>query len=469
MDKRINRGTVQNAFDTTLSGLQDDPWLAQRVIAEARGEKKVKKKLSVGLVVTILLMMLMAVALAVAGFHETAQMIAQTEQDSGNFGFWPVEKKTAVIAALVDQGYIEETDITKQMREGGLEADEASQAADTLIEAFTGSKAEEIGFMVIMQTAWGSFDTWSDENRAWYSMVMEDVGIEPSGKTVYVLPEGQITREQAVEIATKAIVEGAGIEESVLENYNLIVNFQVPEFADEGDEQSYWYVMYDAKENSPDNPFSAIELFVHPQTGELLRSVEEILESWASLPKRPDNALYQAIDRYYQRAQEMGVYSFREWPLELKAEYSREIAPQVQAILESGDLTDLMNCGSPDISVIAQSSYIYGIPDENAMAQEDAYAAAKMALVEAYGLPSDLFEKYRQVYVYFDVTQTPKWKFFFNSNEIDVRQLEKGYDDPILGICYKVEIDAYTGDVVCIEEFGFQVLGHDLDYDLKWY
>ena len=146
-----------------------------------------------------------------------------------------------------------------------------------------------------------------------------------------------------------AILTEMGIEESVLDNYNLTVNFQVPEFAEEDDQQPYWYVMYEAKENSPDNPFSAIELFVHPQTGELLESVDQILEGWADLPRRPDNALYQAINTYFDRAKTMGAYSFYEWPLELRAEYSQDITPRVQAILVSGDLSDLMNCGNPDL------------------------------------------------------------------------------------------------------------------------
>ena len=469
MDKRKNRNQIQNALNATLSGLQDDPWLAQRVIAEAKGAKKVKKKLSAGLVIAIVLIIIVTTALAVATLCEVAQMIAQTEQDSGNFGFWPAEKKVAVVTALADQGYIEETDTIKQMREDGFSVDEANQAADTLIEAFTGWKASDTGFMVIMQAAWGPFDTWSDEDKAWYSRVMEDVGVESDGKTVYVLPEGRISKEQAVEIATKAIVEGTGIDESVLENYNLIVNFQVPEFAEEGDQQPYWYVMYDAKENSPDNPFPAMELFIHPQTGELLESVEEILERWANLPRRPDNALYQAIDSYYKRAMELGVYSFREWPLELRAEYSQEINPMVQAILDSGDTTELMNCGNLDIQVIAQSSYVYGMPDEQAISQEDAYALATEALMEAYTLPADHFEKYAQVQVYYDITNAPCWRFFFNPKELDVERLEGGWYDPLFNVCFKVEIDAYTGEMLHTERFDFKLSGHDLAYELKWY
>ena len=77
--------------------------------------------------------------------------------------------------------------------------------------------------------------------------------------------------------------------------------------------------------------------------------------------------------------------------MELRAEYSQDITPKVQEILNSCDLTDLMNCGSPDLAVIAHSTYIYGIPDTNAISQKDAYEVSKKALMDIYGIPSDVF------------------------------------------------------------------------------
>lgn len=46
---------VRHAVDMSLSGLQGDPWLAQRILAKAKGEVKVKKKLPFGLVLAIVL------------------------------------------------------------------------------------------------------------------------------------------------------------------------------------------------------------------------------------------------------------------------------------------------------------------------------------------------------------------------------------------------------------------------------
>lgn len=467
--KKKRAEQIQNALDTTLSGIQDDPWLAQHVIHGIQKRKKEAKKISMFAVCALLLALFTATALAVVTFREIGKKVAESEQENGYFGDWPVEKKIAIIRELVDQEYIEETDDIEKLCGNELLDEQASQEADKLIFDFTGIEAKEIGFMTLMQSVWGKFDTWSDEDKAWYSMVMTDVGVDNNGKTVYAMPDSKISKEKAVEIAKKAILNATNIDEDVLDNYNLIVNFQIPEFNEDDNKQAYWYVMYDAKVDSPENPFYTIELFIHPQTGELLESVEDILESYNNLPKQPDNALYQDIYRYNAKAKDMGVYSFFEWPLELRAEYSQDITPKVQEILNSCDLTDLMNCGSPDLAVIAHSTYIYGIPDTNAISQKDAYEVSKKALMDIYGIPSDVFEKYRTVYVYYDVTHAPKWKFFFNPMVLDAELLDGKYDNPLLSKCYKVEIDAYTSRVIQTDEFDFQALGHDLEYDLKWY
>ncbi|MEG0127111.1 MAG: hypothetical protein RR816_13640, partial [Clostridia bacterium] len=57
MNDRKDIEKVQLALNTAFSGLKDDPRLAQRVLAEAKGEGKVKKKLSAGLIVAIVLVL----------------------------------------------------------------------------------------------------------------------------------------------------------------------------------------------------------------------------------------------------------------------------------------------------------------------------------------------------------------------------------------------------------------------------
>ena len=64
MNEQKQKERFRAAVDHRLSGLQGDPWLARRIIAGEKGEKKVKKKISLGLVLSMMIVLCAAVALA---------------------------------------------------------------------------------------------------------------------------------------------------------------------------------------------------------------------------------------------------------------------------------------------------------------------------------------------------------------------------------------------------------------------
>ncbi|NLO86277.1 MAG: hypothetical protein GX096_12795 [Clostridiales bacterium] len=61
--KRIE-SVVQHAVDARLSGLTENPWMAQRVLTASKGETKVTKKISVGLVLVIIAILSIGFAVA---------------------------------------------------------------------------------------------------------------------------------------------------------------------------------------------------------------------------------------------------------------------------------------------------------------------------------------------------------------------------------------------------------------------
>ena len=69
MNEKISANEFRQSLDRHLSHMKADPWLAQRIIASERGETKVKKKLSVSMIVASLLLVLTTVALAVTGLY----------------------------------------------------------------------------------------------------------------------------------------------------------------------------------------------------------------------------------------------------------------------------------------------------------------------------------------------------------------------------------------------------------------
>ena len=58
---------IQDAMIHTLSGLKEDPWLTQRILANAKGAEPVKKKISVSLILVIALIILSLSAALAAG------------------------------------------------------------------------------------------------------------------------------------------------------------------------------------------------------------------------------------------------------------------------------------------------------------------------------------------------------------------------------------------------------------------
>lgn len=79
MNSRKEEDRLRHAIDTTLSGLADDPWLARHVLTKAKGEEKVKKKLSIGFILAMVVI-LAAVSVAVAATVNLFEKFGQSEQ-----------------------------------------------------------------------------------------------------------------------------------------------------------------------------------------------------------------------------------------------------------------------------------------------------------------------------------------------------------------------------------------------------
>ena len=118
MTLREEQEKVQAAVSHSLADLREDPWLAQRVLANAKGEEPVKKKLSATMILAIVLVTITTAALAVAAgkyfgwfdfyseFYgvEVPEVAQQVMKDSGErqFTLGPV---TFTVGELYCDGY----------------------------------------------------------------------------------------------------------------------------------------------------------------------------------------------------------------------------------------------------------------------------------------------------------------------------------------------------------------------------
>ena len=394
---------VRSAIDDCLSGVLALPTLRHDILTKARGEITVKRKISLALVLAVVLIMAAVTALAVVTIQEVARHIAQTQQEEGYFVDWPLAQKTKLIKSLGDLGYIQQTDRMKRLMAGGMPEAEAHSTADQMMAAYTGQEVREVSFLSIMQVPMGPVATWTHEEKAWYSQLMKEVGEVTEGRTFYVEPSGPVDEAEAIAIARREVAKGYQVPESALDSYDMQVDFEIPEAHAPGDEQAWWHVRFSAPEGMGEEErlFILFPVYVHPETGVLMRTVEEMMAP--PLHQRPTNSLYQAVDALHREAEQQGAFSFRIWPLELKARYTQEIRPRVQEILKSGDLSDLINAGQPDMEVIASASFLYGLPGEGDLPQAEAFDLAKGALSEHFGIDRSVFNRYSEEIVFFEI------------------------------------------------------------------
>ena len=135
------RGMIHQAVNHRLSGVQYDPWLAQRVIETAKGEKPVKKKISMTLILALTLMLMVSVALA-AGLGLFGQMAEHDDADARLGTLDSLSQKMDIgittedgITVAIEQAYYEGNRVFIAYRESGnlFSADlhEGTPPADT--------------------------------------------------------------------------------------------------------------------------------------------------------------------------------------------------------------------------------------------------------------------------------------------------------------------------------------------------
>ena len=160
-DKQI----VQRVIDHSLSGIQEDPWMAQRVLnmaheTQGTGGIFVKKKLSVGLVL-IMVVLLSSVALAWSLSNQYFEDVAQLQFTSGYYDDWGWEEKQKMVGIMQEHGLITEKEAT------ALSTEEAVDAY--MIERYgINGRSDVIGLWSILETELGPINTWTLEQKAWY-------------------------------------------------------------------------------------------------------------------------------------------------------------------------------------------------------------------------------------------------------------------------------------------------------------
>lgn len=212
MNKRENRELIQNALNSALSSLQDDPWLAQRVIAEARGENKVRKKISVGLVLVLILVLATMTALAI-GLKNYFNGFAKLENAYGEYEIWPKNAKVELVKLMLESDVFSESEFEQWNR--ALSQQEQEAAAEQMLEAYFENMVNVDTYNVMLREL-GQFEDWPQEEKTLYSNLLIEYGKQKEDWPVYLMPEGNdIQQEEAILRAKQVLAEKFLVEDRI--------------------------------------------------------------------------------------------------------------------------------------------------------------------------------------------------------------------------------------------------------------
>lgn len=247
MEDRKDKQIVQQVFDSSLSGIQDDPWMAQRVLSKAHeapgtGGFIVKKKMSAGLIFAIVMILLTVTAVA-------AVLLTHTE----------IIEQFAVPMALendtkdtTQETYTNEelVQLIAILSENGITLDEDTSIMNAL-ENGEGYWEEETLMAICREAFGGNFSTWSIEEKHWFDNMTVQIGFKE--KNPYLIPgEGDMSIQEAKTYAAKLLKDKYGVELPVENNEKWMIWewFYAPWTDTEGNHPATWKFEYVDRETN---------------------------------------------------------------------------------------------------------------------------------------------------------------------------------------------------------------------------
>ena len=230
--------------------------LRQRIRGLPQGKESQYMRRKTGL--AVLLAALLAIALAataLAAFavsHGFFEEVARVQLESGYYDDWSLEDKEAIVRLMEENGILE----NPSPWEAALALRDAAAreaALDALFAARygVGGRTDVVGIFSILEAEKGTFDTWSMEEKAWYSALMLDLGLAGYDSEVFLLPgEDAITAEEAERIAREAVIDAYGLAPDALEGYTAGVDC-CEHVSEAGIKPPYFFVLLSGGEEEP--------------------------------------------------------------------------------------------------------------------------------------------------------------------------------------------------------------------------
>ena len=226
MDERREKRLVQQVMNHALWGIEDDPHMAQRVLAQAEQGRRFSlpgKKLG-ALIVAVCLMLTASAGLAWSLSRDYFRQIAQITLTSGDYEAWSLVEKQYMASIMGKYGLI-----------GDAEAKRLSRADEADIDAFmlerygfeSNPELSNISIDRIAMVEMGPYVYWPNETWVWYCDMMFEIGLwtEHNDVDVYETPGDEaIPPDEAMDIAAAHLSE-QGCDPDQLRNAQVIWHY----------------------------------------------------------------------------------------------------------------------------------------------------------------------------------------------------------------------------------------------------
>lgn len=217
---------VQRAIDGALADVRFTRADEQAVLREIRRRRVNVRGMRVLLIAAaVLLALLTAAGVALSFSRAFYEDVAAIQSESGYYRSWSFEQKVNAVRAMAEYGVISENDELMRLATGKGGEKKREKKIDALMEARYG-RLDGIGFDGMLAAELGDMAQWSAEDKAWYSGVLLESGLMGFDEFVFMLPrEGDVSPEEAVDIAKRAVAEACGLADDAADGYAASYDF----------------------------------------------------------------------------------------------------------------------------------------------------------------------------------------------------------------------------------------------------
>ncbi len=454
----MQNNQIKDSINRTLSLLPVEGLSASNLLAQAKGGRKVKKKLSIAAVIAIALVMISLTAIAVEltiGWKEAFHFLNK-ESKEGLFAQWKDEDQILLVSSLIKDGMIAESKDSISLLDETISVGVRAELARTMMENWLSMSADFVSFRSIMERHWGQFQSWDVEQKAWYTDTLIKAEVQAPDMERFVLPStGQIPQDMAERIAKTWASVWLNIPMNELEQYRVyvaLVIFPKPQVI-------HGVSCYTTENMKPEWQIDLVPatqiggrkrstVFIDAETGTV--DVHQLIQYIQAMHYGRDWPELAIEVEGFMREQE--YKPFFDWSIEAKAAFSSQFREQILA----------QDDGVLDEATRALANYRYDLPAKNAISEQDAIARACQVIINQMGIESSVLEQYDQIHAYYDSTtpMSPKWRIVFTASGKTADALTEGEPDQLL--IFRVEIDALTSEVVSENYYHF---GESIGYN----